>query len=481
MDIKELISKYKIKQVHFCRLTKETFKEQIISEYKLSPYKNKNKPVIFLGCNYNTDRLLIKDHKSIGIVLWFNEQLNGKKSKSSKNKEFLNEIKHKKNLIHYLITDIENLQIKSLYSEINQIDIGNEYINDLLEIKNNDYEFTLFYPETISWNYMKQRPQHIIQNLSKQNILIYYLDKKINTYEIVENNLYLINPTLFYKLFVNKKLNIFGKLVFYYSQSSFVKYIDVYKPDFVVYDYVDNDDDEFSHWAKFMEDVVSKANIVSFTAELLGEKIKTYYNFKGNTKLIPNACNPEDFSKTPDEVPSDLEKFRKEHDFIIGYYGAIAKWMDIDLINKISSIYPIVIIGKRSKDNGYQTITIKENSNILFLEAKPYNELYKYSYYFDACIIPFKLTKMINCCDPCKFYEYISMGKPVISTKMQPLIRFKEICHFIDCDNIDDVINNLKNDVENKEYKEKIIEISKQNTWFQRSIDLYNFIIENLN
>ena len=42
-------------------------------------------------------------------------------------------------------------------------------INNLLS-----YEITLFFPETIPWNYMKQRPQHLIYYLSKKNILIIF-------------------------------------------------------------------------------------------------------------------------------------------------------------------------------------------------------------------------------------------------------------------------------------------------------------------
>ena len=130
--------------------------------------------------------------------------------------------------------------------------------------------------------------------------------------------------------------------------------------------------------------------------------------------------------------------------------------------------------------NGYQTINIESNPNILFLEAKPYNELYKYSYWFDCGIIPFKLTNMIQACDPCKFYEYIAMGKPVLATKMQPLERFKNICYFIDKNNFNNQINNLKNNLNNSNYKKLLIKIANENSWLYRSETMYYFIKNNL-
>lgn len=171
MDIKELISKYKISQVYFCRLTKEIFKEQIINEYKLLPYKNKNKPVIFIGCNYNSDRLLIKNHKSIGIVLWFNEQLNGKKSKSAKNKIFLEEIKNKSNLNNYLITDPTTLQIKSLYENIIEpVEINeNQKINieNLTEFKHTDQEYLYDFSIVMAYYNRKEQTLETLKGFEK--------------------------------------------------------------------------------------------------------------------------------------------------------------------------------------------------------------------------------------------------------------------------------------------------------------------------
>jgi hypothetical protein len=125
-------------------------------------------------------------------------------------------------------------------------------------------------------------------------------------------------------------------------------------------------------------------------------------------------------------------------------------------------------------------ILIKSQKNILFLPAKNYESLYEYLYYFDITIIPFKLSNMIQSCDPCKFYEYISMGKPVLATKMQPLERFSNICSFIDIDNYDNVIQYEISQLNNKNLIETRKKIAVNNSWYSRSVDLYQFIIEHL-
>jgi hypothetical protein len=92
-------------------------------------------------------------------------------------------------------------------------------------------------------------------------------------------------------------------------------------------------------------------------------------------------------------------------------------------------------------------------------------------------MIPFKLTNMIQCCDPCKFYEYIAMGKPVIATRMNPLERFSNACYFIDNKNVIDVINTIKINPPDPQFLKSI---AINNTWFMRSLDMYNYIKKHL-
>ena len=398
--------------------------------------------------NYKYNQLLIKSVQNANIVTYSNSQI----------KSYLNKINDQK-LYHY-------------------IEQPTKYIKQIKNMVDVDYEFTLFFP-SIRWNYMVQRPQQLTKNLSKQNIYIYYIDTGCTHSYKLKKNLEIISPLDFHKKYVSKRLKIYNKLVFMYSCTEYHTYIDRYHPDLVLYDYVDNDTDEFSKWSKYFPDVIKKTNIITYTALNLGKKLVAQYNFM-NTKYVPNGSDINNFNKVPKSIPSDLLQFRKKHKYIIGYYGAIATWMDMALVTKISKKYPIVIIGKKHNNNGYQTVNIPYSNNILVLPAKKYEDLYKYLYYFDIAMIPFKLTKMTHCCDPCKFYEYISMGKPVITTRMQPLVRFNDICSFININNFNTVIQNEIKNLNNIKLINKRKEVAKQNTWYQRSVDIYNFIKDNI-
>jgi glycosyltransferase involved in cell wall biosynthesis len=103
-----------------------------------------------------------------------------------------------------------------------------------------------------------------------------------------------------------------------------------------------------------------------------------------------------------------------------------------------------------------------------FLGEKPYSELPKYLYWFDVCIIPFKLTPLIEATHPVKFYEYLSSGKPVVSAKLPELLPYNDLCYLADSkeDFLNKIEIGLKED--NLETKRKRIEFAKSNTWDDR-------------
>ncbi|MHC1723470.1 MAG: glycosyltransferase [Aminipila sp.] len=60
-----------------------------------------------------------------------------------------------------------------------------------------------------------------------------------------------------------------------------------------------------------------------------------------------------------------------------------------------------------------------QHENVFYLGKKDYNDLPTYLQHFDLCIIPFSKTKLTSACNPIKMYEYLSAGKPVITTDLE--------------------------------------------------------------
>jgi len=189
--------------------------------------------------------------------------------------------------------------------------------------------------------------------------------------------------------------------------------------------------------------------------------------------FLPNAGEFEHFNNQPkDHI---LSKYRKP---IIGYFGSISDWFDIDLIVYLAKNCPqftFVMIGHTF---GANIRTLKKFSNVFFLGERPYSELPKYLHEFDVCIIPFKKTKLIEATHPIKLYEYFAAGKPVVTTDMPEIYPMAKICYV--SKSKEDFLNNLKkaaNESEQTLEKERI-EFSSKNTWENRFKKLYEKLSE---
>jgi glycosyltransferase involved in cell wall biosynthesis len=63
-------------------------------------------------------------------------------------------------------------------------------------------------------------------------------------------------------------------------------------------------------------------------------------------------------------------------------------------------------------------------TNVHLLGWKDYRILPKYVRAFDACIIPFVRTWLMDRVYPLKLQEYLAAGKPVVSTPLPDVLRF---------------------------------------------------------
>lgn len=158
------------------------------------------------------------------------------------------------------------------------------------------------------------------------------------------------------------------------------------------------------------------ADIVTAASSSLYEKMK---KFNERCFLIPNAADVDHFSYLP---PNNYLKDMGRP--VIGYYGAIAEWFDNELVEHLAlnrKEWNFVFIGHTF---GADLSALEKLPNVFFLGEKTYTELPKYLYWFDVCIIPFKLNSLTMATNPVKFYEYMSSGKKVVSVELPELLPY---------------------------------------------------------
>jgi glycosyltransferase involved in cell wall biosynthesis len=133
--------------------------------------------------------------------------------------------------------------------------------------------------------------------------------------------------------------------------------------------------------------------------------------------------------------PTDLPKTGR----VIGFLGYVNYHVDIELLVDVARAFPsdnVVLVGRvpgaQTVPQGKQFEALKilrTLSNVRILGFKPTNEVPLYIHNFDVCLIPFLRNQFNLECDPLKFYQYMAMGKAVVSTPVIVAQRYRGACY----------------------------------------------------
>jgi len=368
-----------------------------------------------------------------------------------------------------------------------------ELINNILT--NNNYNRIIVWRSTFGWDVpLFQRPQHISLNFSNQNCLVFYevttMTDKVKNIKKMNDNLYLVN-------FNNRAINnlLFSSI----KKIDKPKYIQIYSTDCnmsldslkeyinsgykIIYEYIDdlspelvgtktlpkNQLDKYNYMLENTQDV-----LVVVTASELQNDVTSK---RGNEKLVfsCNGVNIDHFKNIDKHYiyEKTFQNILNTTKPIIGYYGALASWFDYELIKYLAKKRPdynIVLLGIKY-DDSFDNATLEKYNNIFFLGSKPYNILPNYASKFNVCTIPFLINDITQATSPLKLFEYMALGKPIVTTAMNECKKYQSVMiantkeEFIE--KIDKSIE-LNNDPNNSYFK-LLTKEALENTWEEKA------------
>ncbi len=171
----------------------------------------------------------------------------------------------------------------------------------------------------------------------------------------------------------------------------------------------------FSNAAKSLgaaeDELVAHADLVVAASQPLVEHVAK----QRSSVLIRNAADVEFFAPArTDRVAGDKP--------VIGYFGAIAEWFNIEWIEHCAAARPDWQFRLIGRTDGCDTSRAERLPNVRFYGEKPYQELPGMLREFDVAVIPFKLVELIRCTNPVKLYEYMAAGKAVVAAPMPEVV-----------------------------------------------------------
>lgn len=327
---------------------------------------------------------------------------------------------------------------------------------------------TIIYPPSIPWNWMVQRPQQIMRALAARGYTILYEDLG----EFAKPNVQRFSPT-FILCQGTRALAIphARPRILWLTVPYHINLIEQYEPDMVVYDAVDEPKEEFAGWAPYYPEILARSDLLFASALSIYQELSKSH---ANVHLVRNGVDFAHFSSARAPRPADLPNGKP----IVGYSGAIASWIDWDLIDSVIKDNPdleFVFLGTLFELRKFPL----KRPNARYLGLKPYSQLPAYLHNFKAALIPFRLTEMTKGCNPIKVYEYYAAGLPVLATPLPELISVPKI--YLDSDP-DRFSRRLRLLVEKSDFwTNERIAYAQANDWEERGSQISRYLDETIN
>lgn len=297
----------------------------------------------------------------------------------------------------------------------------------------------------LRWNFVYQRPQHLLSRASRQ-CRVWYVEEPIwgnpawnglsglETKQVSPrltvvvphlphgldpNEVIAIQQTLIDELLEQKQIENYA--VWYYTPMA-LPFSDHLKPRFTVYDCMDELSAFLGAPAPLIEmerRLLQRADVV-FTGGYSLYEAKQ----KRHPKVFafPSCIDYDHFSKASAGLPDPADQAAIAGPRI-GYSGVIDERLDLKMIGELAQQQPgwqFIFVGPVVKVN---PDSLPQAPNIHYLGMKPYEELPAYFSNWQVAMMPFAINEATRFISPTKTPEYLAAGLPVISTPVCDVVR----------------------------------------------------------
>ncbi|HWJ07093.1 MAG TPA: FAD-dependent oxidoreductase [Steroidobacteraceae bacterium] len=297
----------------------------------------------------------------------------------------------------------------------------------------------------LRWNFVYQRPQHLLSRLAR-HFRVIYVEEPLHhdgapALEVVEadRGVTVLRPHLSKRavgfhddhiadlqLLLREHLEAIGVedyAVWFYTPMA-LPLIDPLQPRAVVYDCMD----ELSAFLNAPRQLVQRESALLKRADLVFTGGPSLYRSKKSrhpsVHCFPSSVDAQHFASARTDAPTSNERPT------LGFFGVLDERVDRELIGALADARPdwdFIMVGPVVK---IPVESLPQRPNIRYLGQRSYEELPGLVAQWDVCLLPFALNEATRYISPTKTLEYMAAGKPIVSTPINDVVEcFGSIVH----------------------------------------------------
>jgi UDP-galactopyranose mutase len=294
----------------------------------------------------------------------------------------------------------------------------------------------------LRWNFVHQRPQHLMSLFARERRVIFW-EEAVRATEgnaplldmstCPHSGVTVVTPHLPDGLSEAQQVVALGALLdsllanedqppiaWYYTPMMlpFSRHIEAAV---VVYDCMD----ELSAFRFAPENLLTLERELLDLADLVFTGGQSLYEAKrdrhNSVYCFPSSVDQGHFAAARKALPVPADQVVSDAP-VLGYYGVIDERIDLDLIAGLARLRPdwqIVMVGPVVK---IDEADLPRAANLHYLGGKSYDQLPAYLHGWDVALMPFAINEATRFISPTKTPEYLAGGLPVISTPVRDVV-----------------------------------------------------------